>query len=425
MTKVKILFISYYYHQQTLTATRNYYLSKALADAGYEVHVMGRLASDLVLPDKVKMHPVSAWDYRRILMFFGVRNGVTSSIVRPGRWIRWGYELLLTYPFNKWLAEGGGFYLNKARRTGSEIIERHGITYLFSSYRPMADHFIAQDLKQKHPGLVWIGDFRDVLWMEKENPHYQEKWIRSLIRDMDHLTAVTRGVADFWASVYGKKAETIYNGLPGNAVDAASRQNPSEKFIINYTGMIYTLLQGAEVLFEVLSELCATEDRFSESLSIQYSGLHASYWRAWMKQHGLLDWASIRHQLPVNEALEKQTNAQINLVLTWATPDVKGIIHGKFNEYLMARKPILCLIEGDRDTELEGIYRKLPNSLLAYNREEDKNLIRRFILRHYRQWRQNGRVEEIPPEVLDSYNWSKQIKGIKAYLSKSFNSLIL
>lgn len=416
MTKAKILFVSYYYHQQTLTATRNYYISKALAEAGYEVHIMGRSAADLVLPETVKMHPVSAWDYRRILMFFGVRNGVTSAIIRPGRWIRWGYELLLKYPFNKWLAEGGGFYFQKARRKGSGIIADYGITHLFSSYRPMADHFIAQDLKQKHPCLVWIGDFRDVLWMEKQNPHYQEKWIRSLIRDMDHLTAVTRGVAEFWAGIYGRKADTIYNGLPGNGAGVSPGESPSEKFVINYTGMIYTQLQDAGVLFEVLKDLCVSEDRFSDQLLIQYSGLHSTFWKSWMKQYGLFAWSSIHHQLPVNEALEKQTKAHINLVLTWATPEVKGIIHGKFNEYVMARKPILCLISGDCDGELEGIYHKLPNSLLAYNRDEDKTRIRQFILRHFRQWRQNGRVEEIPRDILDSYDWSKQIKVIEEFL---------
>jgi hypothetical protein len=110
------------------------------------------------------------------------------------------------------------------------------------------------------------------------------------------------------------------------------------------------------------------------------------------------------HQLPIHLAWENQTRAQINLVLTWATPDVKGIICGKFNEYVMARKPILCLISGDRDEELEGIYHKLPNSLLACNREEEKNRIRAFVLDHFRSWQEKGRVEEIPEDILDSYD---------------------
>lgn len=409
MIKTKILFISYYYHPQTLTATRNYYISKALAEAGHEVHVLSRPAPDLMLPGQIRLHPVLAWDYRRILIFFGVQNGVTSMVIRPGNWIKWGHNLLLRFPFNKWLAEGGGFYFLKAKKTGNELIDRYGITHLYSSYRPMADHFIARSLKQSHPGLVWIGDFRDILWLDKTNRHYQEKWIRDLIREMNYITAVTRGVGAFWENLYGHKVTTLYNGLPGKDRPAAKSNLKRNHFVINYTGMIYTELQHAGALFQVLKDLCASEDQFSDHLVIQYSGLHAPFWKNWMKRYGLLPWSKTNHQLPIQQAWDNQTQAQINLVLTWATPEVKGIICGKFNEYVMARKPILCLISGERDEELEGIYDKLPNSLLAYNRDEEKTRIRQFILHHFKSWRENGSVEEIPQNILDSYDWSNQI----------------
>jgi len=419
LKQAKILFISYYCHPQTMTATRNYYLSQFLAEAGHEVHIISR---ELIQPSgalNIFTHAIKAWDYRKILMRLGVKEGVTSTWIPQGHWIQWGYKLLLRYPYNKWLGEGGGFYYLQAVKKGLRLVEQHQITHLFSSYRPMSDHFIAEQIKLKYPGLIWIGDFRDVLWWEKNNIHYQESWIRKLIPRMDHITAVTQGIGAFWADVFHRRFTTVYNGLQ-LVWDQWTNNNPVDnKFILNYTGRIYIEFQHADILLEVLKSLVAENETFANDVLICYSGLSHQVWETWMKDSGLLNFSRIQKQVPVEQAWGNQARAQINLVLTWTTRDITGFIHGKFNEYLAMRKPILCLIDGGMDHELEMIYSSLTNSLLAYNRNSDKQRIRDFIWNHYTHWKATSKVEELSQEVINEYQWAKKGLPLLELINKS------
>jgi hypothetical protein len=407
-TPVRILFISYYCHPQNLTATRNYYLSKFLAEAGFEVHIISKGFAGGSTSVKLKHHKIGAWDYRTVLTGLGVKDGVTSTLIPPGPWIQWGHKLLLRYPFNKWLGEGGGLYYLNAVKLGLKLVKEHQITHLYSSYRPMSDHFIAQQIKTNHPQLIWIGDFRDVLWWTRSNPHYQENWIRKLISGMDHITAVTKGIGSFWGEVFQRSVVTVYNGLPLEREGISAGKEGNDKFILNYTGSIYMEFQRADILFQLLKELTEKDKTFADDLSIRYSGINSRYWEGWMRKSGLLPYSRIQSQVPVLTAWEDQTRAHINILLTWATSDVSGFIHGKFNEYVAARKPILGVVDGVADPELEKIYAPLTNSLLVYHSTLYKEQMRDFIWRHYLQWKKTGDVELLPKEVLDLYQWEKK-----------------
>ena len=411
-TPARILFLSYYCHPQNLTATRNYYLSKFLAEAGHEVHIISKGVVNTEVSKKIKNYKVSALDYRAMLERLGVKEGVTSTVIPPGPWIQWGYKLLLRYPFNKWLGEGGGFYYLKAVKLALKLVRENKITHIFSSYRPMADLFIAEQIKIAFPQIIWIGDFRDVLWWEKTNVHYQETWIRALISRMDYISAVTKGIGRFWGEVFQWTFITLYNGIPQVPEQIKISDEERNKFTINYTGRIYTEFQQADILFQLLKELTVTDESFANDLCIRYSGISSKHWKGWMQKFGLLSYSRIENQTPVQQAWDAQARAHINLLLTWTTSDISGFIHGKFNEYLAARKPILCVIEGGADPELEEIYTPLTNSLLVYNAEIFKERTRDFILKNYILWKSTARVEELPESILRSYQWNETGKPL-------------
>ncbi|MEO5583576.1 MAG: hypothetical protein ABIR66_12860, partial [Saprospiraceae bacterium] len=340
--KPAILFVSYYYHPQLLTATRNFYLSKMLADQGFEVHILGRAASinEKDIPDGIRFHGVKAWDYRRLLKVFGFQDGITSTKIKSEKLIEWGHRLLLRYPFNFILGEGGGWYFQKAVREGITLINRHRIQFIYSSYRPITDHGIARNIKKHFPELKWIGDFRDVLWWTKNDSHYQQTWVRKMVYSMDYMTAVTKGIADFWSDIYKKPVRTLYNGLPDITPVKEEIISWKNKFVINYTGRIYTYFQRADILFLALSELIQSNDNFKADVLINYSGINRIHWEAWMNEFRLEQYAQSIDHIPVERAQQFQTLAQINVLLTWTTTDISGFIHGKYNEYLAARKPI-------------------------------------------------------------------------------------
>ena len=407
--KPAILFVSYYYHPQMLTATRNYYLSKMLADQGYEVHVLSieSIAQQNLAPEHVHYHPVKAWDYRRVLKLLRFQDGITSTKIKSEKFIEWGHQLLLKYPFNFILGEGGGLYYRKAIIRGKSLIRQYPIQYIYSSYRPITDHGIASHLKVSFPQIKWIGDFRDVLWWTRADHHYQQSWIRKMIYSMDYITAVTKGIADFWSSVYKKPVLTLYNGLPEVNIHPSNPDRWQNKFVINYTGRIYTYFQRADIFFLAIRELIHEVPEFARDILIHYAGINKLHWQAWLDEFGLKDYALVLDHQPVEYAWHCQARAQINLLLTWTTPDVTGFIHGKYNEYLAARNPILCIVEGKPDIELEELYRPLTNCLIITNEATNESRLKEYIMTLYRQWKSGGEPYLMQAEWLKPYAWAR------------------
>lgn len=387
-----------------LTATRNFYLANALAQQGYEVHILGQVteaAKKHLLPNQY-IHPVSAPDYRKILRWLGAKDGVTNQIIRKPLFVNWVHSFLLNYPWNKWIAEGGGLYLAKAVRIGNKLIKEHHIDLIYSSYRPVSDHFIAENLKLNNPSVKWIGDFRDVLWWSSSDKQYRKTWIQDLLGRMDMITAVTHGISDFWNKVSVNKVVTVYNGLP--YFSKKTNPVPTKKFEINYTGRIYTDFQKADALLKAIKELTIENEEFKNEVLIRYSGFQYLHWNRWITEYELTGFNHSSFQVNQSTALQYQINAGINILLTWCNDEIQGFIHGKFNEYVLARKPILCLVEGKMDTELKKKYDELGNSIILTNQSENVSEIKKFILAKYLDWKNNTELL-IPEEILTQYDW--------------------
>lgn len=411
MRERTILFCSYYFHPKHVTATRNYYLAKMLAEQGVRVHVITNLMSPGIknalshLP--ITIHEVEGLDYRWVLRKMGFKDGITSNRIKPGKFIEWAHAHLLDFPWNITLGEGGGIYYRKAIKLALKIIENDTITHIFSSYRPLADHFIAYQVKQKYSKLIWVADFRDVLWWRIEDPRYQKKWLQKMLLATDYMTTVTDGIGKFWDEISKRNSITLYNGIPEvyKGVDISK----SDKFIINYTGKIFTQFQHADYLFKSIREFIEENKISVDELSINYSGIHHEFWNSWMAKEGLLKFSNCQSQTDIESSWYMQKKASINLLLTWCNDSMSGFIHGKFNEYLAARKPIFCLVHGERDKELESIYSNLINSALFYNDSSEVGNMKSFLTKNYKDWKIKPNVELLPEKILDAYAW--QIKG--------------
>lgn len=60
--------------------------------------------------------------------------------------------------------------------------------------------------------------------------------------------------------------------------------------------------------------------------------------------------------VPYDEALQLQEDADMLLALTWNDAEYRGVLPGKFLEYLGASKPVISLVSGQEpDSELKRI----------------------------------------------------------------------
>ena len=87
------------------------------------------------------------------------------------------------------------------------------------------------------------------------------------------------------------------------------------------------------------------------------------------------------------EALDLQTKANLNLLLTWNSDQVKGILTGKLFEYVGARNPILALVKGSHDRDLDLIFSRFRCGEVVYSSDPDREeMIDNFIVSKYEAW---------------------------------------
>jgi hypothetical protein len=64
------------------------------------------------------------------------------------------------------------------------------------------------------------------------------------------------------------------------------------------------------------------------------------------------NWIDHGH-IELQDAWALQQKSHVNLLFSWSKQDSKGILTAKVYEYLGARRPILAIMEGEEEKELE------------------------------------------------------------------------
>jgi glycosyltransferase involved in cell wall biosynthesis len=327
-------------------------------------------------------------------------------------------SLYHAYPFVLFTGDGGRTYIRESVRRASQLIEAEGITHLLSSYRPWADHIVAYRLKKRYPHLVWIADFRDLpvdpvrkdVWW----PGLQRWWQKRLLRQADLVTTVSDGLAHHFQK-NNQKVIVVRNGLdrlPSSFLTAPT----SSHFTITYTGSLYPGLQSTDSLFSVLRALIDDAELNPAHLELHYAGKDGDLWHEWATRH-TLGYLTVNHDfVPLERARELQQNSQINLLLSWSAKDYGGIMTAKLGSYLMAGRPVVCLLNGPPDPELNQVVED-TGAGFVYASEDSQSLqqLRTFLLDAYRTWAFSGALPwRIDPRKLQPYTWENQLKNLLA-----------
>src|SRR6187431_2141305 len=170
MPSFRFLFFLYYYPPVTGTAAkRNYRISNALSSsASSSIILTASEANTAVsIPANATIKELPVLDYRMWLRR-RTKDGALPESSKKSALAQWVIRLINTFPVNIIAGEGGLIYFINLLAEGKRAIKQDGITHLYSSYRPFADHYAAWWLKKRYPELIWIADFRDLII----DPHY-------------------------------------------------------------------------------------------------------------------------------------------------------------------------------------------------------------------------------------------------------------
>lgn len=325
-------------------------------------------------------------------------------------------SLYHAYPFVLFTGDGGYTYLRKSYRAAVKLIEEEGVTHLFSSFRPWADHLVAYRLKKKYPHLVWIADFRDLpvdpvrrdIWW----PALQTWWQKRVLQRANIVTTVSEGLARRLRSDH-QQVVVVRNGLaslPNGFLTAPA----SAHFTITYTGSLYPGWQSAAPLLQLLRELINEGELNPAHLELHYAGKEGALWQEWTARHTLRYLSTDHGMVSLARAQEMQSNSQLNLLLSWSAKDYGGIMTAKLGSYLSAGRPIIALLQGPPDPELSQVVEQTGAGFVYASQDaESLQQLRTFLLHAYRTWAFSGALPwRIDPHKLQPYSWENQMESL-------------
>lgn len=423
----RFLFLLYSYPPVPGTAAkRNERISSALSKTAETavIFTATKPRSFVELPVNTSILSIPVLDYRKWLRRKSPEGALPESS-KNNVLAQWFIRLINTFPVNIIAGEGGVIYFINLLIKGRKTIKTNQITHLYSSYRPFTDHYAAWWLKKWFPHLIWIADFRDLII----DPHYNHifhtkrhhRLFSNLFQHADILTTVSDGLATH-LKAYNPNVVTLRNGIAKDFTIPQPQRSPY--FTIAYTGSMFLDKRNPEPLFKALKELIQETKMEGDDIRIQYAGKDSLYWKQMAGQYrfeSILDDAGI---VSDERAKDIQVLACINVLLTISSEQLQGVLTGKMIEYFETGSPILGIVVGRNDPELNSIIRELEAGDCFSDQDEDYQLIKSFIYQEYLLWKKTGMNRKpINTDILKrKYSTEAVMAPLRSLLDKTIDT---
>ncbi len=313
---------------------------------------------------------------------------------------------LLFFPDFQW------GWIRPATRTGERLAADWQPDAVYATAPPfsclMIGHRLARRLK-----IPLFVEFRD-RW--SDDPYYPPSRLRSWLdrrfenRIVAHASGVVT-VSEPWAEAYrarfGKPTQVVYNGFDPELVDPAratlSREGPLK---IVYTGRIYPGRRDPSLLFEAIREIGANP----EDVTVDFYGTQEDHVWPIAESYGVSDCVRVYPPIDYAQAVRKQLEADVLLLMQWQDPREQGNVPGKLFEYLGARRPILLIgLEGGVP---DTFVRDRGAGHLARDGRQVADLLSRWIT----EKREHGQVPLLPESVSAGLSHGEQFARLPDFL---------
>lgn len=236
---------------------------------------------------------------------------------------------------------------------------------IFSTYGPVGSLWLGEALLDRKHGRNWVVDLRDPIASPESLLPVQlflKGQLHHFMRKANAVTVISEGLLDSLLAHpklrrFRNKCSVVTNGFLRRSLDeTAPGPTPDKpaKLRIAYTGMLYHGRRDPGPLFDAIRRV--TTKHPEAEIEVVYAGKDSELIRTMAAEYGLSDAVETHGVVPHQEAVRLQSEADLLLALTWNDPDYRGVLPGKFLEYLGVDKPIIALVAGvEPDAELARI----------------------------------------------------------------------
>lgn len=310
------------------------------------------------IPTDITVLKTPIWEpYNVYRNLTGKKNqAINAGFISENKKQGWKDKLSIWIRGNFLIPDPRRFWIKPSIRSLSDYLNENPVDAIITTGPPHSMHLIGMGLKKSFPLLPWVADFRDpwtnidfykdlnLTWLADKIHHKLE---REVIQNADTVLVVSRGMEEEFAPMKPKKLQVITNGYDESDVQVGTLALDG-RFSISHIGTL-NAARNPRIVWKVLSEICAENVDFKKDLQIQLVGKVDFSVLEDIQSYGLQEQLLKIDYLSHSEAIAKQNSSQVLMLLINQSGNAKGILTGKFFEYLAAKRPILAVGPTDGD----------------------------------------------------------------------------
>lgn len=404
----KVLIITYYWPPSGGAGVQRWLkFVKYLPQLGYEPHVYtpsnpeapaqdASLQKDVPKEAIIIKRPILE-PYTFYKKFTGKKGNVNAGFLSEDKDSRQKFteKLSIWIRGNLFIPDARVFWVRPSVKFLNRYIQENNIDIIVSSGPPHSMHLIAMKLQQQL-GIKWIADFRDPWtnidfykdlmlskWADKKH-HRLEK---EVLQKADEVITIGKTIAKELEEIRGKKVAVITNGFDNDDFTSAALKD-NNSFSIIHIGSINSD-RNHKIFWSGIRELVDENEDFAKKLKLKFIGKLDYSIIEDMESFQLKDRTEIISYIPHNEAVNNLSAADLLYLPLNNTPNAKGILSGKFFEYLAVGKPILGIGHPNGDAA-EIMNETQAGAIINF---EDKEKLKEFIIEQFHHSQNNTNVD--------------------------------
>ncbi|GIV49629.1 MAG: glycosyl transferase family 1 [Candidatus Kapaibacterium sp.] len=286
--------------------------------------------------------------YRRIT---GTKQPIDIAVLTDRRTAGWKQRLAEWIRATFFIPDARIGWLPSAVRAGRSLIERLGISMLYTSSPPYTCALIGRALKRRS-ALPWVMELRDpwTKFLTTPKRWWLPAWIErhlehSCLDRADRIVAAWDGIVHDALRKYPALPREKFVVIP-NGFDAADyppvHRSRTEKFTITYTGSLYGL-RNPSILIAALEQLLARGTLSLDRIRLLLVGRIGEDVASDIARSPVHVCTEIIPYRPHAESIGLLQSSDVALLVIDRSNDSAAIVPGKVFEYLGAEKAILAL----------------------------------------------------------------------------------
>lgn len=428
----KVLIISYYWPPSGGAGVQRWLkFAKYLPEFGWEPHIYTpenpeAPAVDLSLEKDVPKEAIVIKSkifepYTIYKKFTGKKGNINAGFLSEDK----NSRKKLTETISIWLRgnlfipDARVFWVKPSIKLLKEYIQKNKIDVVISTGPPHSMHLIANALKKKLK-IKWIADFRDpwtnidfykdlmlTSWADKRH-HKLEK---EILVNADEVITIGKTIGMELEGIRAKKVQIITNGFDSSDFQKPEL-GPQKGFNIVHVGSI-NADRNHDIFWKGLKDLSDKNPSFEKDLKITFVGkLDYSVYES-IEKYGFKDKIEIIQYIPHDQIVTHLFSANLLYLPLNNTPNAKGVLSGKFFEYLATGIPILGI--GHPSGDAAEIMRETSAGFICDFDDEEK--LKAYVMDVF----SHNTDEKIDQQKRDVYSRKSLTKKLVELLEDSRN----